>query len=182
VPNPHEAFLDLCLLDADFNRPIYLDAFLKWFLPSASPAELKALRRAIRDRARALRQTHKKGRPHAVESWQWIRSSLKLVWHREIDGWSWPRIAAAAGLKPTKANLSTLHNRRDYYATLIWQALPAPRGGLKALKKLLDARSIQRLLRSKLAIPFNTHPQQCKRLVLKLAPRGLELSSQQWSK
>jgi hypothetical protein len=182
VPNPHEELLDLCLLYSDFNRPIFLEAFLNSFADSASPAELKALRRAIRDRARALRQTRRKGRPHAAESWQWIRSSLKLVWHREIDGWSWPRIAVAAGLKPTKSNLATLHNRHDSYAMLIWQALPAHRGGLKALKKLLDAKPIQHLLRSKLALPFDTHPQQCKRLVLKLAPRGLELSSQRWSK
>jgi hypothetical protein len=182
VPNPHEAFLDLCLLYSNFNRPVFLEAVLNSFVDSASPAEMKTLRRAIRDRASALRRTRKKGRPRAAESWEWIRSTMKLVWHREIDGWSWPRIASSAGLKPTKSNLTTLHNRRDYYAMLIWQTIPAPRGGPKGLNKLLDAKPIQRLLRSKLALPFDTHPQQSKKLVLKLLRRGLELSSQQWSK
>jgi len=178
VPNPREPFLDLCLLYSDFNRPVFLEAFLNSFVDSASPAEMKTLRRALRDRARALRRSRKKGRPRAEKSWAWIRSTMKLVWHREIDGWSWPRIATALGIKPTKPNIRTLRNRTNHLATLVWQALPAPANNLKALNKWLNNRSIQRFLRSRFALPFNTHPQESKKLVLKLLRRE-ELSSRQ---
>jgi len=177
VPDDHQPFLDLFLLYADFNRPLLLETFLESFLASASPSELKTLRRAIHDRAIALRQSRKKGRPRAEKSWAWICSALRLVWRREIDGWSWPRLAAAAGLKPTKPNIRTLRNRYNHYTALIAQTLQRLNPAPEALNKLLDAEPIQRLLQSKLALPFDTHPQECKRLVLKLLPRGLEINS-----
>lgn len=179
MPDPHDTFLNLCLLYADFNRPVFLEAIRNWFVDSASPTELKALRRAIRDRAKALPRSRKKGRPRAEKSWAWICSTMSLVWHREIGGWSWPRIAVAAGIKPTKPNLRTLHNRHDHYATLIWQAMPSGTNDFQALNRMLDAKPIQRLLRSKLALPFDTHPQQCKKLVQKLVRRGVEVTSKQ---
>ena len=173
----HARFLDLCLLYGDFNRPLFLRAFLHSFVESSSPAELEALRRAIRDRAKSLKRGGKEGRPRAERDWKWIRAAAQLVWQREILDWPWPKIAAAAGLKPTKPNLRTLEFRRDRYALLIWQALPGGANDPHKLRRMLDAKPIQRLLRSSLALPFDTHPEECKKIALKLALRGLHLAA-----
>lgn len=176
--NPrHARFLDLCVLYADFNRPVFLEAILQWFVESASPGELKALRHAIRERAKALRRHAKKGRPRAEESWTWIRSTLKLVWQKEILGWSWHEIATAVGLKPSRPNLRTLQLRRDLYALLVWEGLPGRTDDPEGFNKMLDSKPIQRTLCSRLSLPFDTHPKECKQLVLALAPRGLALQA-----
>jgi len=168
----HARFLDLCLLYGDFNRPVFLEAILQSFIESASPSELKSLRHAIRDRENALRRSGKKGRPRAEHDWDWIRHSAQLAWQKEILHWSWRRIATAAGMKPTKPNIRTLHNRLDRYAALIWKTTPGPSSEPEVLAETLQARHIQRLCRSRTALPFDTHPEECKRIVLKLAPRG----------
>jgi hypothetical protein len=152
-----------------------MEAFLRSFVESASPSELKSLRRAIRDRARSLRQNGKKGRPRAEESWDWICSTLKLIWEHDIKGKSWREIAYVAGIKPTIHTTRTFQKRRDHYAMLVWQALPGRTDDAKALSRSLEAKVIQRLLRSRVALPFDTHPEECKKLVLALAPRGLEV-------
>jgi len=176
--NPrHAQFLDLCSLYGDFNRLAFLDAILRWFVESANPGELRALRRAIRDRAKALRRSRKKGRPRAEESWDWIRSALKLVWDHDIKGQSWREIALAVGLKPTRPNLRTLQVRRDLFALLLWEAIPGKASDQAALNKLLDDKRVRRLLSSSLSLPFDTHPEACKKIVLTLAPRGLALEA-----
>ena len=173
----HARFLDLCLLYGDFNRPVFLEAILRWFVESADAKELAALRRAIRDRANALKRYGKRGRPLAEHHPDWIRRSLQIVWQREILHWPWRKIAAAAGLKFTKNNIRTLQNRCDRYALLVWHTLPDHAGRPHALARLLDSKSIQRVLRSRLSLPFGTHPEESKRLVRTLVDRGLHVAA-----
>jgi hypothetical protein len=176
----HAQFLNLCLLYGDFNRPVFLEAILRWFVDSASPAELAALRRAIRDRAKSPTHTGKKGRPPADLNWKWICQAAQLVWQREILHWTWRKVAAAAGLKPTKPNFRTLQLRRDRYALLVWgttAAVGSRDNQPVSLARALEAKSFQRIFRSRLALPFNSHPEESKRIVLALAPRGLHLAA-----
>ncbi len=173
----HAPFLDLCLLYGDFNRPLFLEAILRSFVESAEAKEVAALRRAIRGRAKHLKQNRKKGRPSAEHDPDWIRRSLQIVWQREILHWPWRKIAPAAGLKPTKGNIRTLQNRCDRYSLLVWHALPTRAGQPQALKRLLQSKPIQRMLHSRISLPFHTHPQECKRLVLVLASRALHLAA-----
>ena len=168
----HARFLDLCLLYGDCNRPVFLEAILHWFIESADAKELAALRRAIHDRTKHLKQNRKKGRPSAERDPDWIRRSLQIVWQREILHWHWRKIAASAGLAPTKTNIRTLQNRCDRYALLVWNTLPPHAGQPQALKRLLGSKPIQHLLRSRLSLPFDTHPEECKRLVRTLVYRG----------
>ncbi|HKO03984.1 MAG TPA: hypothetical protein VJW51_04510 [Candidatus Acidoferrales bacterium] len=84
MPDPHETFHDLCLAYGDFNRPVFLEAFLHWFVNSADSKELATLRRGIQTRAKLLRSQGKRGRPRAGESWRWLCATLRLVWQREI--------------------------------------------------------------------------------------------------
>ena len=165
----HAQFLDLCLLYGDFNRHLFLKAILQSFVDSASPAELKTLRRAIHDRANTMKRNTRKGRPRAEQDPHWIRRSLQIVWQKEILHWPWRRIAAAAGLKFTKANVRTLQIRRDLYAQLVHHALPPFPDQPHALARLLDSKPIQRALRSRLFLPFDSHPEECRRIVLALA-------------
>ncbi len=172
MPDSHKNFLDLCLLYGDFNRPVFLEAILRWFVESATPRELKSLRRAIRDRTKHLKQNHKQGRPPAAQDPDWIRRSLQIVWQREILHWHWRKVAAAAGLKFSKTDVRTLQNRCDRYALLAWHALPDHAGQPRALARLLDLKPIQHMLRSRLSLPFDTHPEESKRLVRILVHRG----------
>ncbi|HKM91933.1 MAG TPA: hypothetical protein VJX29_15095 [Candidatus Acidoferrales bacterium] len=170
-------FLDLCLQYGDFNRPVFLEAILRWFVESADAKELAALRRAIRDRTKALNQNAKKGRPGAEHDPDWIRRSLQIVWQREILHWPWRKIAPAAGLKLTQANIRTLQNRCERYSLLVWHALPTHVDQPQALKHLLESKPIQRMLHSRLSLPFHTHPEDSKRLVRTLVYRGPHLAT-----
>src|SRR5208282_4414890 len=107
----------------------------------------------------------------------WIRRSLQILWQREILHWPWRKIAAAAGLKPTRPNIRTLRRRCDLYALLVWRATPGRGDDPKALSRMLEAKPIQRWCRSHLGLPFDTHPEECKRLVRSRADRGLHLAA-----
>ena len=169
--------MDLCLLYGDFNRPVFLEAFLRFFVDSASPAELKALRRAIAARAKSFPRKGQRGRPRAQHDAAWLRRALQLAWQREILGWSWRRVALAAGIRPTKGNLRTLENRCDRYATLVWSAAMGRAGQPERLQHLLGSRKVQRWFASRLALPFPTHPEESKKIVLALAARGLQVAA-----
>ena len=173
----HARFLDLCLLYGDCNRPVFLEAILHWFIESADAKELAALRRAIHDRTKHLKQNRKKGRPSAERDPDWIRRSLQIVWQREILHWHWRKIAAAAGLAPTRPNIRTLKRRCDHYAMLVWRATHGRSDDPKALNRMLEAKPTQRWYRSQLGLPFDTHPEESKRLVRTLAHRGLHLAA-----
>jgi hypothetical protein len=165
---------------SEMRRSVFLEA-LAWISSSATPAQLQALRRAIVHRLKSLKHTAK-GRPRAEESRQWREATAKLVWQREVEGWPWPQVAEAAGLKPTKPNLRTLQNRRDHYALLLWKQLPAAADDAQSLRRLLESKRLQRQLQSCLALPFNQHPAKCRQLVLKLAPIGLRAAANEFSR
>jgi plasmid stabilization system protein ParE len=181
LTNHHKSFPDLCLLYGDFNRPVFLRAIREYFIASASPSELKSLRRVIRDRAASLRCNPAKGRPRAERDPDWMRRSAQLAWLREIGRKSWRQIASAMGIKPTSDNIRTLQKRRDHYAMLVWQALPGRIGRSESLSRILKNRSLHRLLQSRLALPFDTHPQECKKIVRALSARGLEVAANELS-
>jgi len=164
----HAQFLDLCQLYGDFNRPVFLEAVHRCLVNSASAAELKSLRGAIRDRAQSLGRTGRKGRPPAEHNRKWIRGAAQLVWQKEILGWPWSRIAKEAGLKPSRANIRTFEQRRDRYAWSVFLALPPHAGRPEELKRLLDSQPVRRMLRSRLFLPLDTHPEESKRLVFRL--------------
>ena len=183
--SPRDSCPNDFFLLSNLNRPAFLESILESFLPSASPAELKSLRRAIRDRQLSLRHSRPKGRPRAEQDSTWIRSTLKIIWLHEIGRKSWRQIASAIGLKPSLNAIRTLQQRRDHYALLLWTALPpakSPAHPREALSRLLASKSLQRFLHSRLALPFHTHPAESKRLVLSLFSRGLDVAASQLSR
>jgi hypothetical protein len=168
-------FRDLCVLYGDFNRQVFLEEVLD-FLRGADKQELISMRKRIRARTKQLQKGKRRGRPRGQDDLNWRGQALKQVWQREILGWTWPKIASAVGMKPTKPNIRTLQRRRQEVAAMIWAKLPAYTD-LPDLKGLLSQADIQTLLRFEVGLPFKTHPEQCQKLVLKLARLGLKVAA-----
>jgi hypothetical protein len=170
----HGPFRDSCVIYGDFYRPVFLEEFVRWFVRSADKAELAVLRKAVRVRAAAIRKGGKRGRPRARDDDEWLIKAKVETWQRHILGWSWPQIAIEAGLEPTRPNCRTLQRRQDEFAAMIWRALPPYAEQPERLKTLLESKAIQQLLWVRVGLPFKTHPEECKKIVLALAPRGLK--------
>jgi len=166
----HGQFRDLCMRYGDFNRPIFLEEVLN-FLRGADEQELISIREGIRRQAKQLRIAGKRGRPRGQDDPNWRGKALKQVWQREILGWTWPKIASAAGMNPTDPNIRTLQRRRDEVAAMIWGKLP-PYTGLQDLERILSQEDVQTLLHFEFGLPFKKNPQECRKLILKLAPVG----------
>jgi hypothetical protein len=168
-------FRNLCVLYGDFNRDVFLEETLN-FLRGADKHELNSMRKSIRARAKQLKKGQRRGRPRGQDDPNWRGQALKQVWQRDILGWTWPKIASAAGMKPTKPNIRTLERRREKVAEMIWAKLPVYTD-LPDLKRLLSQADVQTLLRFEAGLPFKTHREQCQELVLKLAPLGLKVAA-----
>lgn len=173
--DPHGHFRDLCLVYGDFYRDVFLEEFEQWFIRGASQHEVSRIRKSVQARAKALRQKGgKRGRPRGRDDECFLYKARVVAWHRIVEGWSWPKIAQAAGLTPTKPNIRTVQRQCDHLAAIIWQSLPQP-GHADQPEKLdrdVDSKSIQHLIRIRTGLPFHSHPEQCKKIVVQLAPRG----------
>jgi hypothetical protein len=126
------------------------------------------------------REHSKRGRPRAHSDWDWIAKAGREAWQRHVLGWTWRKIAEHAGLRPSKENWQggerILRRRVDQYAALVWNAIPlAARGPAGLREGSLDDRKTQYCLRDKAGLPFDSHPDHCKKLVLKLALRGQKI-------
>jgi len=127
--------------------------------------------------SRGDRERGNKGRPRADRDSDWIAKAGRLAWQRHVRAWSWRKIAEHAGFRPLDGDWKTIERtlRRwvDQYAALVWSAIPLRARGPEGLREgCLDDAATQYCLRDKALLPFNLHPEPCKKLVLKLAPRG----------
>src|SRR5215469_6312366 len=177
----HGRFRDICLVYGDFYRDVFLEQIKEWFISSASNEELAAIRRSVTARAQTLRhQSGKRGRPRGEDSEEFLYQARLVAWRRIICKWKWERVTEAAGLVPSKPNIRTIQRRLDYLAGMIWRALPQTQHAdhPEKLERDLEAASLQRWIRSKTGLPFDTHPEECKKIVLKLAPRGLSATAE----
>ena len=172
----HGHFMELCMLYGDFNRPVFLGEIRHWFIRNADKAELTTIRKAVQARTRTLKGGGGRGRPCAQDDENFLSKARVTAWQRIVLGWSWPKILEDAGLEVTKTNKRTAKRRLDYLAAVIWSAVPQSQH-IEEPEKLnndLEAKTIQRLLQSKTGLPFHIHPEECKKIILELAPRGLE--------
>ena len=169
----HDAFRDLCTLYLDFNRPVFIDE-IEGFIRCANKGELERLRKIIAGRAADLRRGGKKGRPRALDSPAWLRKALKETWQKQVFGWSWAKIATDQGIKNPVDYKRTLQRRRDMLAAQIWRVLPPGCNDDGKLLEVLKSRRFQDHLRLEVGLPFRSNPAECKKIVLALAPRGLD--------
>jgi hypothetical protein len=178
--DPHGHFRDLCMLYGDSNRPVFLNEIREWFIRGANKQELSEIRKAVGARAKGLRGGGKRGRPRARDDENFLIRARLTAWRRVVLRWTWKQIVREAGLKATKPNERTVQRRVDYLAAMIWRALPDARLAEDAerLRKILELKPIQDLLRFEVGLPFRDHPEECKKIVLELAPRGLKASAE----
>jgi hypothetical protein len=173
--DPHGKFRDLCMLYGDFNRTVFLEEILHFIAGfGATKTELSAIRAALQKRTKQLTKRAQKGRPRASEDEAWIQRAMTTSYRRHILGWSWNRIAKSLDMKATKPNLRTLQRRDQKFAEFIAGAIPAGsseamivdgRYGRKLRDGALDSLRMQMWLRIKTGLPFDSQPEDCKKLV-----------------
>jgi hypothetical protein len=176
--DPHGWFRDQVMLHGNLNRPILLEEILR-FIGCSDRKEVSAIRAEIQARTKPFRGQRRKGRPAAEKDWKWMRLALSEAWRMYALGWHWKKALEAEELKPTKTNYRTLQRRLDRLAGMMYGALPPwatgdeVKGyGYTSLEDALSKPLLQQVIHSKLRLPFRSHPDECRKVVLGLLPRG----------
>lgn len=188
----HGPFRDLCMLYGDFNRPVFLQEILSWFVRSAGKTELATLRKAVALRSATLRRGGKRGRPRARDDSGWLVNAKTSAWLRIVKGRTWKSIAESEGLKPNRSNIRTIERtltrRQDDYSVIIWEAAVHAdvwryadvESNLRRLTEALNAPRFRQWLWAKAGLfgpgSDNEWIEGCKKIALTLAPRGGERS------
>lgn len=168
----HDQFRDLCVLYGDFNRAVFLEEILDFIAGfGATKAELSAIRTAVQKRTKQIAKRKHRGRPRAAESDAWIQKALTGAYRKRVLGWSWRRVTESLGMKPDKPNIRTVQRRERQFAEVVLIALtplnvwkPGEFG--RTLKyNILDYKPYQRIMMRKTGLPFDTQPEECKKLV-----------------
>jgi hypothetical protein len=170
--DPHAKFRELCMLYGDFNRAVFLEEILNFVAGfGATKAELSAIRTAVQERTKQLAKRAQRGRPRAEQSEAWMQSALTAAYRKRVLGWSWSRVTESVGMKPTKPNIRTVQRRVQQYAEFTFDAV-APLniwepGQLRRKLRdgVLDSKRVQLQLKSKTGLPFDTRPEECKKLI-----------------
>jgi hypothetical protein len=170
--DPHAKFRELCMLYSDFNRAVFLEEILNFIAGfGATKAELSAIRTAVQERTKQLAKRAQRGRPRAEQSEAWMQSALTAAYRKRVLGWSWSRVTESVGMKPTKPNIRTVQRRVQQYAEFTFDAV-APLniwepGQLRRKLRdgVLDSKRVQLQLKSKTGLPFDTRPEECKKLI-----------------
>ena len=177
----HDSFRELCMLYSDFNRPVFLKEILQFISSAATnKAELESIRNAVQKCTKRLRKRAKRGRPRAWDNEEWIQKALTAAFRRRVLGWSWPKVTESLGTSPTKPNIRTVQRREIRFAELIFNSIP-PIGaweigqfGKKLKETTLDDKRAQGWIQSKTGLPFDDQPENCKKIVMALAPLGMK--------
>jgi hypothetical protein len=201
----HLGFRGVCTYCGDFPhlRPVFLGQILH-FVEDADKHELTAIRRAVAQRAKSggMGGTRKqRGRPGTADDDHLMYQARLVAWLHYADGKpkTWKTVAGLLGVKfPSIADeltgnadldekqiLETLQRREDYLAAAIWEAVHpnwvarcGKRGEGRELKpRILQHKPAQQWLWSKTGLPFREYPEECKRIVEALFPRGLAAST-----
>jgi len=179
----HDSFRDLCIVCGDFPhlRPVFLGQILL-FVVGADKQELAVIRKAIAERAKSPGIGKRRGRPKAADDDELMDQGRLTAWQRHIERKTWREIAQAHGKEFTGQNakqvVRTLKRQEDYLAASISQAVPPsyviPSGAHQGELRpgALEHKPFQQLIWLRTGLPFGKHPEQCKRIVAALWPRG----------
>jgi hypothetical protein len=185
----HANFRDLCMVYGDCNRPVFLEEVLRFLTSSiTSRAEVEAIRDALRNSERRMKERPKakRGRPRGWDDEGWIQRAMTAAYRRRVLEWSWPKVTESMGLEPTKPNFRTIQRRELRFAEFISDAIPPVEAwkngqhGKELIPAVLDDKRVQQWIRIKTGLPFNDMPEECKKMVLALAPLGLKASTASW--
>ena len=163
----HAKFRELCMMYGDFNRPVFLEEILNFISGfGATKAELSAIRTAVQKRTKRLAKRSQRGRPRAAESDSWMQKAITAAFRKRVLGWSWSRVTASIGMKPTKPNIRTVQRRERQFAEVMLGALASlnvwkeGEFGRTLKQDILDYKPYRRILMSKTGLPFDTRPEE----------------------
>jgi hypothetical protein len=192
----HSNFRWICVecTDRPNLRPVFLQQILS-FVKSAAKREIAAVGKSVMTRAKNRELPKKRGRPGVQDDKKLILVARDVAWHRYVDGWGWEQIAKAAGISVTKTNESRegnsgnvrwqLRRLEGFLAARIWEVVDptyvVQRGQhrFELVPGSLDDKPLQHILSAEAALPFQTHPEECKKIVNALWRRALPTATQQ---
>ncbi len=202
----HREFRDICMVCGDYGqlRHVFLKQIL-YFVQGADKKELAMIRIAVADRAKSRGLRKKRGRPSVSEVAQMLgvheddelmHAARVVAWSRRIERKSWSKIAQIVSerfpdryrnLKKNENYIWTLRRIENYLAARIWRAVHSywvDRAGSYGEKDtlkpgILDLPGVRQCIRSKTGLPFKSHPDQCKRIVKALFPRGSSVATEE---
>ncbi len=189
----HDWFRELCMIMGDFpaNRPLLCHQIML-FIQGADRRELAEIRSAVQACHRKFKRP-KRGRPTVPQDDEIMGQARQAVWMRLIEQRSDREIAKTLGMQVVEpvrnpsglieipGNIESIKRQmqrlEDYLADAVYRAIPASHirhgaTGREIAPGALDSRTLQTLIRSKTGLPFRTHPEECKRIVEVLWPRG----------
>jgi hypothetical protein len=183
----HSSFRDICMACGDLPhlRPVFLGQVLL-FIDGATKDELISIRKCVANRERDRGDSKKPGRPGALSSNKMMYQAKIVAWRRIVDRRSTEEIAEELGisLRKNASHDEKLNLRRrllrlkHYLAAAIWHAVPVSftrelEDSSRLLRPgVLDHKPLQQLIRHHTGLPFRTHPEESKRVVQTLWPRG----------
>jgi hypothetical protein len=167
----------MCLGDIPANRSVFLREILLFIL-DADKGELAQIRKRVAEYARVKRPT--RGRPDVRTNDNIMATALKVAWMRHVEHKKWQEIASTLPEYSHDDKFKTLRNLEDYAAATIWRVLPPNCTRLSALGReiapgALDTKQVQTYIRFYTGLPFDTHAEECKRIVAALWERGADV-------
>lgn len=189
----HGWFRDVCVAlgDVPANRPLFLKEILL-FIQDSKARELAVIREAVARQRKKVKRV-RRGRPDVRHVEAIMDRAFRVAWMRIVQQRTDIEIAQAIGLRiiePIRlkngltsraGNLASIrrqiHRLEDYFAAQIWRAIPATftrvsAAGREIAPGALDSKQLQNLIRWHVGLPFDSHSEDCKRIVERLWPRG----------
>ena len=116
-----------------------------------------------------------------------MTTALRVAWMRHVDGRTLRQITHAFPLYWHDEKFKTFRNLEGYLAAAIWRAIPSnyvrqSANGREIAPGALDSMPLQKLIRWHTGLPFDSHPEESKRIVQALWPRGLAATWKQLEK
>jgi len=162
------SFEEQCLIYGGCHREEFLNQILRRFISSANKAEVAAIQKAVRSRAKSLRGGGKPGRPHG-HGLNWLRQSLQQARQKYVLRWSWSKIGKDAGKRVNDANRKqvawTLKRRVLKLADWLLPQIPRPPEGLE---NALENRYVLVNLSNLMGFP----PEECRTIAPWACRRG----------
>jgi len=177
----HRWFRTVCMTLGDFpaKRPLFLTEILT-FIRDARRDELAKIRKAVAEQRKT--KTRQRGRPGVRKDERIMTTALRVAWMRHVEGRTWQQITHAFPQYGHDEKFKTLRNLEGYLAAAIWRTIPSnytrqSAKGREIAPGALDSRPLQRWIRWHTGLPFDSHPEESKRIVQALWPHGFAVVS-----
>jgi hypothetical protein len=188
----HSWFRIVCSSCGNFsmNRPLYLQQILL-FVAGADAGELAEIRITVVRQTKMKRS--RRGRRGVREHEEIMGRAREVAWRRIIMGQLDLEIAgflkmpvrdpirSASGLTEVPGNTASAKRQvqrlEDYLAAAIWDAIPpncvrVVEGARQIDSGALDDKRLQSFIGHRTGLPFGQYPEECRRIVEALWPRG----------